>query len=190
MTKPDPIGENGVGALSHCGSLAWPQRGAAGGLRTNRGQGKPSRGQRREGEVLPPLSHILRAAAIIACVVIGNACASASVPVPPRSSLDGTWRLVSVDSRPLRQLPAGQVPFFTVTRRTVSGFDGCNNFSGRIDQPGNISATRRGCPETTIKLPLDLGDLLSHLQTGTIDKNSLSVPARGQFPASMFERSE
>jgi heat shock protein HslJ len=126
--------------------------------------------------------------AIIAVVGISNACATASLT--SLTSLEGTWSLVSVDSRPLRQLPADQVPYFTITGMTISGFDGCNSFDGRIDRPGNISATRRGCLEDTIKLPLDLGDLPSHLQTGTIDKNSLSVPARGQFPASMFERSE
>ena len=168
------------------GSLAaGPQCGT---LMTNYGQKKLQRGQRREGDVDPPLHILITAmlatlrAAIIAVLAASNACANAS--------LEGTWRLVSVDSRPLKPLPADQVPFFTVTGMTVSGFDGCNSFSGRIDQPGNISATRRGCPETMIKLPLDLGDLPSHLQTGTIDKNSLSVPARGQFPASMFERSE
>lgn len=106
------------------------------------------------------------------------------------TNLEGTWRLVSIDSRPLGQLPVSQVPFFTIKGMTVNGFDGCNTFSGRIDQPGNISATRRGCSEEAIKLPLDLDDLLSHLQTGTIDKNSLSVPTRGQFPASRFERTE
>jgi heat shock protein HslJ len=121
-------------------------------------------------------------AAAMAGAAVGDAIAYAN--------LDGTWRLVSVDSRPLGQLPADQVPFFTVTGTTVSGFDGCNSFFGRIDQPGNINATRRGCSEETIKLPLDLNDLRSHLQTGTVDKNSLSVPARGQFPTSMFERSE
>lgn len=186
MTKPDRIGENvGSGASTHCGSLAGLQRGALG---TNRGQEKPPRWQRREDDVDPPsyilITWMLRVA-IIAVVGISNACATASL-----ASLEGTWRLVSIDSRPLRQLPADQVPYFTITGIAVSGFDGCNSFDGRIDQPGNISSTRRGCLEDTIKLPLDLGDLPSHLQTGTIDKNSLSVPARGQFPASMFERSE
>src|SRR5262245_27783503 len=118
----------------------------------------------------------------LASAEIGYALASAR--------LEGTWRLVSVDARPLGQLPISQVPFFTVTGMTVNGFDGCNSFSGRIDQPGSIVATRRGCPEEIIKLPLDLGDLSAHLQTGTIDKNSLSVPARGRFPASTFERVE
>jgi len=186
MTKPDRIGENtGSGASMLCGSLVGSQSGA---LRTNCGQWKLPRGQRREDDVDPPpyilITWMLRVA-IIAVVGISNACATASL-----ASFEGTWRLVSVDSRPLRQLPADQVPYFTITGMTISGFDGCNSFDGRIDQPGNISATRRGCLEDTIKLPLDLGDLPSHLQTGTIDKNSLSVPARGQFPASMFERSE
>lgn len=120
--------------------------------------------------------------AIIVLVAMGSTCAA--------SSLDGTWRLVSVDSKPLGQLPVDRVPFFTVTGMEISGYDGCNRFSGRLDQPGNIAATRMGCPETTVKLPLDLGDLLPHLQTGTVRQNSLSIPARGPFPASVFERSE
>jgi heat shock protein HslJ len=123
--------------------------------------------------------------AIIAVVGISNACATANL-----ASLEGTWRLVSVDSRPLRQLPTDQVPHFTIRGMTVNGFDGCNSFDGRIDQPGNISSTRRGCQEDTIKLPLDLGDLQSQLITGTIKKNFLSMPAYGRFPAAMFERSE
>lgn len=120
--------------------------------------------------------------AVVAAIAIGNACASAN--------LDGTWRLVSVGSKPVSQLPPEQVPYLTISGTSVEGFDGCNSFSGRIDQPGNISATRRGCPEGVIKLPLDLGDLPSHLQSGTVEKNFLSVPARGQFPASMFEHSK
>ncbi|MEI6066811.1 MAG: hypothetical protein WCP96_05710 [Methylococcaceae bacterium] len=124
--------------------------------------------------------------AIIAMGGIRNARATVSL-----ASLEGTWHLVSVNSRPLRQLPKDQVPYFKVKGMAVTGYDGCNNFYGRIDLPGNISSTRRGClEEVTIKLPLDLGDLPSHLQTGTIDKNFLSVPARNQFPASRFEHTE
>ena len=185
ITKLDRIGENiGSGALTPCRNLAGPQRG---GLGTICGQGKPPRWQRREDDVAPPsyilITWMLRVA-IIAVAGMSNACATASL-----ASLEGTWRLVSIDSKPLRQLPADQVPYFTITGMTVSGFDGCNSFDGRIDQPGNISSTRRGCLEDTIKLPLDLGDLLPHLQAGTIEKNSLSVPPRDQFPSSMFERS-
>ena len=137
------------------------------------------------------LTSILGASILCGPIIIGLvtcvACVGASVDA---NRFAGTWRLVSVDSRPLGPLPADQVPVFTVTGTNVSGFDGCNTFSGSIDQPGEISATRMGCREGAIKLPLDLGNLLAHLQTGTIKENSLSVPANGQFPASMFERVE
>jgi len=180
------IGESvGSGASIDCGSLADRQRDV---FRTSRSQGKPQQDQRRE-VVMDTLSYTLSASmllvAIIAIAAIGNACATTSL-----ASLEGTWRLVSVNSKRLEQLPADQVPYFKVTGIMVSGFDGCNSFDGRIDQPGNISSTRRGCLENTIKLPLDLGDFRSQLKAGTINKNSLSMPAYGQFPAAMFERSE
>lgn len=131
---------------------------------------------------LHDISILMQRIAIIAVGTMGSACANAAP--------QGTWRLVSIDSKPVSQAPSGQVPYFTITGTSIEGFDGCNEFSGRIDQPGGISATRRGCPEGTIKLPLDFDNLPSHLQGGTIDKNLLSVPARGPFPASKFEHSE
>lgn len=136
-----------------------------------------------------PLTSFLGLPILAALIIIGAAmcfaCAGTSVDA---TRFAGTWRLVAVDSRPLGPLPADQVPVFTVIGTRVSGFDGCNTFSGRIDQPGEISATRMGCREGAIQLPLDLGNLLAHLQTGTIKEKSLSVPANGQFPASVFER--
>lgn len=127
----------------------------------------------------------LNLTAVIAAAVMSNACASTNF-----ANFDGTWRLVSVDSKPLKQLPTEQIPYFTISGITINGFDGCNSFSGQIDQPGNIGATRRGCPENAIKLPLDFGDLPSHLQSGSIENDMLSIPARGPFPASLFERSK
>jgi heat shock protein HslJ len=104
--------------------------------------------------------------------------------------LDGTWWLVSSGSRSLVHLPPNEVPFFAVTDMTVQGFDGCNSFSGRLDQPGEINSNRVGCSDSAVRLPLDLNDLLTHLKTGRIENNVLRVPARGSFPEATFVRSE
>lgn len=106
------------------------------------------------------------------------------------STLDGSWRLVAIDSKPLAPMPASRVPFFVINGdgKEVSGFDGCNDFSGRIDNPGGIMTTRIGCPESAIKLPLDLGSFLNHLRSGIILENTISIPAAGLYPASIFER--
>jgi heat shock protein HslJ len=151
-------------------------------------QWKSLLGQRCADEVDKPSNMLIMwmlCVAIIAMGGISNARATVSL-----ASLEGTWHLVSIDSRPLRLLPTDQVPYIKVKGMAVTGYDGCNNFYGRIDLPGNISSTRLGCLEETIKLPLDLGDLPSHLQAGTIDKNILSVPARNHFPASRFEHTD
>ncbi len=68
------------------------------------------------------------------------------------------------------------------------GFDGCNRFSGRLDAPGEIVATRRGCPDATLKLPLDLNRLAEHIHSGKLAGGWLRIPARWGFPASGFKR--
>ncbi len=104
--------------------------------------------------------------------------------------LDGTWSLLSSGARSSDHLPTNEVPFFTVADMTVQGFDGCNNFSGRLDRPGEISSTRVGCLDSAVRLPLDLNDLLTHLKTGSIENHVLTVPARGEFPEATFIRNE
>lgn len=120
------------------------------------------------------------------CLTVGTDAGLNSAHADPR--LDGTWWLVSSGSGASGQLPANEVPFFTVTNMTVKGFDGCNSFSGRLDQPGEISSTRVGCPDSVVRLPLDLHDLLTHLKTGRIESSVLTVPAQGRFPEATFVR--
>jgi len=130
---------------------------------------------------------LLLCAAIAVGAATCGACSGAAVDT---ARFAGTWRLTEIDSRRLVPMPADQVPFLVVSGNGVSGFDGCNTFDGRLDQPGKISSTRLGCPGGAVRLPLDLGNLLAHLQTGVMTENSLRVPAQGDFPASVFERSE
>jgi heat shock protein HslJ len=102
--------------------------------------------------------------------------------------LEGGWRLVEITSQPVQPTAGHALPVFTVKEQVIEGFDGCNNFWGRLDQPGSTVSTRRGCPDGTLKLPLDLADPLSHLEAGRVDKGRLILPQRGGIPESVFER--
>jgi heat shock protein HslJ len=123
---------------------------------------------------------------LVAFAVALPACAG----LQPAGDLQGTWKLVEINSRPVRPATTGALPVFTIKSQSIEGFDGCNDFSGRLDQPGSITATRRGCPERTLMLPLDLSDPMSHLRAGRIDKRKLMLPARGNMPGSVYERAD
>ena len=102
--------------------------------------------------------------------------------------LQGSWKLVEINSQSVRPAAVHALPVFTIKEQAIEGFDGCNSFWGRLDQPGSMTATRRGCPDGSLKLPLDLTDPMSHLKAGRIDKGRLILPAREDIPASVFER--
>lgn len=133
-----------------------------------------------------PRACLLLLSTLGGCLTVGaDAVLNYAHADPP---LDGTWWLVSSGSGASGQLPANEAPFFTVTDMTVQGFDGCNHFSGRLDQPGEINSTRAGCSDSVVRLPLDLNDLLTHLKTGRFENGVLIVPARGRFPEATFIR--
>jgi hypothetical protein len=102
--------------------------------------------------------------------------------------LQGTWTLREVRSRPVQPATPEALPRFTIKGQAIEGFDGCNQFWGRLDQPGSIGSTRRGCPDGTLKLPLDLADPWAHLRAGRLDRARLILPERGGLPPAVFER--
>jgi len=118
------------------------------------------------------------------------ACGAGTAPTGELkpAEFNGTWTLVEIDSKSVASDPGAALPSFTVKDQSIDGFDGCNTFSGRLDRPGSITSTRRGCPDGAVKLPLDLGDPLPHLKEGRIEKDRLLLPARGSMPASAFKR--
>lgn len=104
------------------------------------------------------------------------------------SDLHGSWELVEIKSQPVQPTAVNALPMFTIKDQSIEGFDGCNDFWGRLDQPGSIASTRRGCPDGSLKLPLDLTDPMAHLQAGRLDKGRLILPAREEIPESVFKR--
>jgi heat shock protein HslJ len=102
------------------------------------------------------------------------------------AEMGGKWTLAEIGGR---KVPSGrEAPSFAIDGTKVSGFDGCNRFSGDLLKPGMIAATRRGCKDDTLKLPLDLNRLYDHLKEGKLVNGSLVFAARRGFPASRFVR--
>jgi heat shock protein HslJ len=116
-----------------------------------------------------------------------GAIAACAVSLTARD-LQASWKLIEISSQPVRPAAVNALPVFTIRDQSIEGFDGCNSFWGRLDQPGSIASTRRGCPDGSLKLPLDLTDPMSHLKAGRIDKGRLILPAREEIPESVFER--
>lgn len=99
--------------------------------------------------------------------------------------LDGKWVLEAIDGRPVT---GGSEVFFEIEGRTISGFDGCNRFGGRLDAPGGVRISQRACAEGGPRLPLDLSDPESHLRRGDLAGDRLELPLAGGPGKATFRR--
>jgi heat shock protein HslJ len=99
------------------------------------------------------------------------------------ADLQGSWKLIAPSSTDEKALPR-----FTIEGQAIQGFDGCNEFSGRLDQPGSIGSTRRGCPEHALRLPLDMSDPMPRLLSGNIENDTLTLPADARFSRASFKK--
>lgn len=97
--------------------------------------------------------------------------------------LEGTWVLAEIAGQPVgRGADIERSIHFTYHDGFIRGFDGCNTFSGDIDQPGRIVATQRGCPPDMLLLPLDLGDPRPQLARARLKDGALILPLPGGAP--------
>ena len=120
---------------------------------------------------------------LLAVLAGGAAGAAAAFAVPPGlQTVQGRWLLVELASRPVQPSASGSVPWFAIKRQLIEGHDGCNDFSGSLDAPGSIAATRRGCAEGALKLPLDLADPLAQLKAAKVTGDRLVVPKAATMP--------
>lgn len=103
-------------------------------------------------------------------------------------TLDGNWILTEAGGKRIAADSLDRTPNFRISGNEISGFDGCNQFGGRLDRPGEIVATRMACLGDYIELPLDLDDAGAHLKKAKLNGDTMRLPAAGRFPASVFKR--
>ena len=114
---------------------------------------------------------------LLAVMAVGAAGAATAFAVPPGlEPVQGRWSLAELASSPVHPSSTGSVPWFAIKRRLIEGHDGCNDFSGNLDLPGSIAATRRGCADGALRLPLDLANPLPQLTAAKVIGGRLVVP--------------
>ena len=72
-------------------------------------------------------------------------------PMPDISDAKGKWVLEFVEGRAVK---GESKIFFQIEGEMISGFDGCNRFSGRVDQVARVRNTQRGCPPEVFQIRL------------------------------------
>jgi len=127
------------------------------------------------------MSRRIRLSALVAAILTITAMHAKATSV---ADLQGNWQWLRTGAT----AESGETPHFTIKGRTISGNDGCNFFSGQLGQAGGIAASLMACAGNPPMLPLDLTDPLSHLESGTLEGDRLSLPARGAIPAAIFVR--
>jgi hypothetical protein len=100
--------------------------------------------------------------------------------------LRGKWVLEAIDGT---SVPSEKPEiFFQIDGQNIVGYDGCNSFGGRVDQPTTIRRSQRACPSGTLVLPLDLSDPAAQLRNAIIEGNRLLLPMPAQGKLARFRR--
>lgn len=121
--------------------------------------------------------------AILAAALVLTLTACNSIEA---ASMDGKWYLSNYGGQTVSR--TANTPFFVIDGNTITGFDGCNQFGGKLDDPNSLRVGQRACAGDYIKIPIDLSNAQNQLSNATLDGDLLTVPATGPFPASEFVR--
>lgn len=101
------------------------------------------------------------------------------------SMLQGRWVLESINGQ---LTGSGTKVYFEIDGLTITGFDGCNKFGGRLDAPSRIRMTQRGCASDRLRLPLELPDPRSQLNAAKVTGEKLKLPLPGGKGEAGFRR--
>ncbi len=89
------------------------------------------------------------------------------------AGLQGRWILETLSGQPVELRKA---VYFEIDGLILKGFDGCNNFSGPLENPVLIRKGQRDCAGEYVSLPLDLASPLDHLRQARVAGDVLSLP--------------
>lgn len=136
-----------------------------------------------------PPSHNLRLmlfAAVFQIFSLGSFLHADGTPVQ-LADLNGTWRMVELAGEPVPHKPK---IFFRLEDELLSGFDGCNRFSGPVAQPEKIRSIGRGCTNDQMRLPLDLKNPMEHLSSFKLIGGELTLPTADNSTAVFLKEEE
>ena len=130
-------------------------------------------------------------------VLFFSACSASKAPTLVADPLtDNEWRLVELMGKPI---PAAAEPMNNITLKfikadsRVSGFSGCNTYSGGFTSSGPLRisftqmiSTMKACP-VNMELESEYLKMLAGVDNYTINGNSLSLNKARMAPLARFE---
>jgi heat shock protein HslJ len=111
---------------------------------------------------------------------------AAGVAMPAAPAFEGTkWQLVEVNGAPVSPLAGEKQPhiMFDPALKKVTGFAGCNNFSGGYERHGSslkfgpVGSTRMSCPDLEMSLETEVFKALDKTRTWEIKDGRLLLLA-------------
>ena len=92
------------------------------------------------------------------------------------SDIRGRWVLDIINGE---QVPREPVIYFEISERDISGFDGCNDFGGNLEDPTSMRQGQRACLQNNFKLPEPILNILSRIRHARREGDSLIIPLSG-----------
>ncbi len=104
---------------------------------------------------------------------------------PTMSQLQGKWVLESIGGHAIESKTE---IYFKIDGLTISGFDGCNLFGGFLDKPKELRIGQRACSSDSPRLPLQLSDPRSQLESSKLEGDTLDLVLDDEAGKATFRR--
>jgi META domain len=101
------------------------------------------------------------------------------------SNLQGRWILESINGKAVE---SENEIYFEIDGAIITGFDGCNNFGGKLNAPASIRMNQRACISEGPRLPLELPDARSQLKAAEVSGKKLKLKLPDRKGEASFRR--
>jgi heat shock protein HslJ len=133
---------------------------------------------------------------LILGIILSGCTSSKKTTVPPDPLTDHEWRLTELMGKPVPAVaePMNNITLkFTKEDNRVSGFSGCNTYSGSYSRPADLRisfaqmiSTMKACP-TNMDVEAEYLKAISGADNYTINGNVLSLNKARMAPLARFE---
>jgi heat shock protein HslJ len=133
----------------------------------------------------------------IMALVISGCSSSKKTQTPANPLLDNEWMLTELMGKPIQKADAAQLKItmkFTKDGNRVSGFSGCNTYSGTYTSETELRVSFSQMISTMMACPMNMDieaeylKMLSQVDNYTIGDNKLSLNKARMAPLARFEK--
>jgi heat shock protein HslJ len=130
-------------------------------------------------------------------LVISGCSSSKKTQAPANPLLDNEWMLTELMGKPIQKADAAQLKItmkFTKDGNRVSGFSGCNTYSGTYTSETELRVSFSQMISTMMACPMNMDieaeylKMLSQVDNYTIGDNKLSLNKARMAPLARFEK--